>query len=120
MLGRKVIYVRCINCSYNNVAKGICLLDKKKAFLFIQEQFHASKSFIPLKYMINCSLNSLEKKHFVGNHLQNRYHLSPMNFTCLISRTSLFPILGLLSVVFFFFLNFNYTFFNRTVENRAV
>ena len=25
---RKVIYVRCINCSYNNVAKGIRLLDK--------------------------------------------------------------------------------------------
>ena len=29
MLGRKVIYVRCISCSYNNVAKGIRLLDKK-------------------------------------------------------------------------------------------
>ena len=40
----KVIYVRYINCSYNNVAKDIRLLDKK-AFLFIQEQFHASKSF---------------------------------------------------------------------------
>ena len=25
--GRKVIYVRCIFCSYNNVAKGIRLLD---------------------------------------------------------------------------------------------
>ena len=25
MLGRKVIYVRCISCSYNNVAKGIRL-----------------------------------------------------------------------------------------------
>ena len=24
-----VIYARCINCSYNNVAKGIRLLDKK-------------------------------------------------------------------------------------------
>ena len=42
MLGRKVIYVRCINCSYNNVAKGIPLLDKKH---FIQEKVHASKSF---------------------------------------------------------------------------
>ena len=39
------IYVRCINCSYNNVAKHICLLDKKKQFLFIQEKFYASKSF---------------------------------------------------------------------------
>ena len=31
-------------CSYNNAAKGIRLLDKKQ-FLFIQENFHASKSF---------------------------------------------------------------------------
>ena len=38
--GRKVIYVRCIKCSYNNAAKGIRLLDKK-AFLYIQEKFHA-------------------------------------------------------------------------------
>ena len=43
ILGRKVIYVRCINCSYNNVAKGIRLLDKKACF--IQEKLHASKSF---------------------------------------------------------------------------
>ena len=38
-VGRIVIYVRCINCLYNNVAKGIRLLDKKKQFLFIQENF---------------------------------------------------------------------------------
>ena len=44
MLGRKVINVRCINCSYNNVAIGIHLLDNF-FFLFIQEKFHASKSF---------------------------------------------------------------------------
>ena len=31
-----MIYMRCINCSYNNVAKGIRLLDEK-AFSFIQE-----------------------------------------------------------------------------------
>ena len=34
MLGRKVIYVRCINCSYNNVAKGVRLLDKKAIFVY--------------------------------------------------------------------------------------
>ena len=28
MLGRKVMFVRCINCSYNNVAKGILLRQK--------------------------------------------------------------------------------------------
>ena len=44
VLGRKVIYVRCISCLYNNVAKSIRLLDKKQ-FLLIQENFHASKSF---------------------------------------------------------------------------
>ena len=44
VLGRKVIYVRCINFSYNNLTKGIRLFDKK-ANLFIQEKFHASKSF---------------------------------------------------------------------------
>ena len=43
MLGLKVIYVRYIICSYNNVAEGSRLL-VKKAFLFIQE-YHASKSF---------------------------------------------------------------------------
>ena len=36
MLGRKVIYVGCLNFSYNNVAEGTRLLDKKQ-FLFIQE-----------------------------------------------------------------------------------
>ena len=43
-VGHKRIYVRCINSSYNKVANGIRRLDKK-AFLFIQEKFHASKSF---------------------------------------------------------------------------
>ena len=45
MLGRKVIYVRCIKCSYNNVAKGIGLLDKKKHFLCIQENFMQVRAF---------------------------------------------------------------------------
>ena len=34
-VGRKVVYVRCINCSYNNVAKGIRLFDKKTVFVYI-------------------------------------------------------------------------------------
>ena len=36
MLGRKVIYVRCINCAYNNVAKGSRLLDKKAIFVYTE------------------------------------------------------------------------------------
>ena len=53
MLGHKVIYVRFINWSYNNLAKGIRLLDKKQ-FLFIQEKCHASKSFWKI-YPLNVS-----------------------------------------------------------------
>ena len=34
MLGRKVIYVRCISCTYNNVAKSIRLLDKKAILVY--------------------------------------------------------------------------------------
>ena len=33
-LGCKVIYVRCISCSYNNQAKGIHLLDKKVVLVY--------------------------------------------------------------------------------------
>ena len=44
MLGHKVIYVRCINCPYDNVAKGIRLFDKKQS-LIVQEQIYASNSF---------------------------------------------------------------------------
>ena len=50
MLGRKVIYVRCIKYSYNNVAKGIRLLDKTH-FLLLQEkimQVRAFEGYIPL------------------------------------------------------------------------
>ena len=43
MLGRKMIYVRYINCSYNYEAKGIRLLDKK-AFVYTGK-IRASKSF---------------------------------------------------------------------------
>ena len=54
MLGRKVICVRCINYSYNDIAKGIRLIDKL-AILFIQEKSHTSKSFWkkhPLKHSL--------------------------------------------------------------------
>ena len=41
MLVRKMIYVRCIICSYNNVAKGIRLLDEKEIFVYTGK-IHAS------------------------------------------------------------------------------
>ena len=43
-LGRKLIHVRCINFSYNNVTKGIRLLDKKAIFVYTGKN-HVSKSF---------------------------------------------------------------------------
>ena len=52
MLGRKVIYVRCINCSYNNVAKSIRLLIKKAFFVYYRKnvmQVRAFERYIPLK-----------------------------------------------------------------------
>ena len=61
MLGRKVIYVRCINCSYNNVAKGICFLDKKQ-FLFIQEKFRQIRAFE--SYIHVYPLNASASKHY--------------------------------------------------------
>ena len=51
MLGRKVIYVRCISCSYNNVAKGIRPLDKKSNSCLdrnIFVQVRAFERYIPL------------------------------------------------------------------------
>ena len=49
MLGRKVIYLRCIKCSYNNVAKGIRLPDKKSnSCLYMQVR--AFERYIPLMF----------------------------------------------------------------------
>ena len=44
MLGRKVIYVRCLKCSYNKEAKYIRLLDEK-AFFVIQEKLLHVRAF---------------------------------------------------------------------------
>ena len=47
----KGIYVRCINCSYNNVAKGIRLLDKKAILVYTGKVFmqvRAYERYIPL------------------------------------------------------------------------
>ena len=54
MFGRKVIYVRCINCSYNNVAKGIRLLDKSNFCLYRKKcmQVRAFERYIPLKRIL--------------------------------------------------------------------
>ena len=51
MMGRKVICVRCINCSHNNIAKDIRLLDEMAIFVYtglIFIQVRAFESSIPL------------------------------------------------------------------------
>ena len=43
--------VRCINCSHNNMAKGICLLDKKAIFVYTGKKIIQVRAFernIPL------------------------------------------------------------------------
>ena len=44
MLGHKVICEICINCSHNNMAKGIRLFDKK-VILVTQENFIQVRAF---------------------------------------------------------------------------
>ena len=56
-----MIYVRCMNCSYNNVAKGIRLLDKKAIFVYIGKKFmqvRAFERYIPLQ-IISITFTSL-------------------------------------------------------------
>ena len=51
MFGRKVIFVRCLSCSYCNVAKGIRLLDKKSNSCLYRKKFmqiRAFERYIPL------------------------------------------------------------------------
>ena len=45
MVGHKLIRVRCINCSYNNIARSTGLLDKIAIFVCTGKVSHTSKSF---------------------------------------------------------------------------
>ena len=54
--GGKVIYVKCINCSYNNMAKGIRLLDKKSIFCLCRKNFMQVRAFE--RYILLNSLSS--------------------------------------------------------------
>ena len=63
MLGRNVICVRCVDCSCNNVAGGICLLDRKAVLVRTGGggvmQVGAFERYIPLTlYLcISCTLS---------------------------------------------------------------
>ena len=85
-----MIYVRCINCSYNNVAKGICLLDKNIFCLYRKTfmQVRAFERYIPLmRYFIkilkldtgNWKRNSQRKKllHSLASIYNNSCHTGP-------------------------------------------
>ena len=55
-VGRKLIYVRFINCSHNNVTKGIHLLDKRAFFnTGIFMQIRAFERYIPVNEYGKCS-----------------------------------------------------------------
>ena len=56
--GCKVIYMRCINCSYDNMAKDIRLLDKKAFFVYtgkISYKLELLKAISP--YIVNHAEN---------------------------------------------------------------
>ena len=54
-LERKVLYVRCINCSYNHVARVIGLLDKKRNFCFYRKNFMQVRAFVRYIPLMNDS-----------------------------------------------------------------
>ena len=64
MLGRKVVFVRCINCSHNNVAKGIRLLDINAIFVYTGKKFiqvRTKERYIPIR-LSTLKTTSLEPK----------------------------------------------------------
>ena len=67
-------YVRCINCSYNNVAKGIRLLNKKH-FLFITENFMQGRAFERL-YLLKKEEESLNHHETPGRQIKQSNQLS--------------------------------------------
>ena len=69
MLGRKVIYVRCINCSYTNMAKDIRLLDKNKHILA-----HLSRRLIDELIVYQ----SLRRPSVVRQHFQTSSPQQPL------------------------------------------
>ena len=82
MLGRKVIYVRCLSCSYNNVTKSICLLDKKSNSCLYRKnymQVRAFERYIPLnpqncKYSNTCLKRPLKNRQNKG--LKDKWQLN--------------------------------------------
>ena len=77
MLGHKVIYVRCINFSYNNVAKGNRLLEKKQFCLCRNKfmQVRAFERYIPLISAMHIFIKYVNRifkariAHFMKCHL---------------------------------------------------
>ena len=61
--GRKVIYVRCIVRTTMWPKVSVSLT--KKQFLFIQENFHASKSFWKI-YLLKLNAETGHKKHVIS------------------------------------------------------
>ena len=70
MLGRKVIFVRCISCSYTNVTKGIRLLDiRSNSCLYrkIFMQVRAFERYTPLNNLLDNAFISLNLKLYKHN-----------------------------------------------------
>ena len=62
-----MICVRCIHCSYNNIAKGIFLLDKMAIFVLYRKifiQIRAFESSVPLNREVSLKV-SCESQIFI-------------------------------------------------------
>ena len=72
MLGRKVICVRCINCPYNNIAKGIRLYDKIAIFVYSGKKSFVSVlpgDFIFLLHVCLCHGDLNGEQPFMGSYV---------------------------------------------------
>ena len=79
MFGRKMICVRCINRSYNKIAKGIRLHDKITIFAFIQVRAFESNFFLNTNAV---RLSSLKFGHY-------NYYFERLVYTLSVKRNKI-------------------------------
>ena len=65
--------MRCINCSYNNIAKGIRLLDKIAIFVYAGKKFTQVRAF-ESNFSLNQTNISVPKHFFVGDRRPQVLH----------------------------------------------
>ena len=85
-VGRKVIYVRCIKCSYNNVVKGIRLLGKKKFCLYRKKFKSFWKIYLHNRIWKTVLMRIWKWSNDGTQTTHGQYPKLPLNNTCLKTR----------------------------------